>query len=504
VATDGNVEDIGKQFILPATFTGSPRHMHEYAQDAITYVRNYGRPDLFITFACNSGWPDFKEELLPGQSTDRHDLTARLFKQKLIKLMDMISKCHIYGESRCWMYSIECQKRGLPHAHILIWLQEKIRPTLIDSIISAELPNPQEDPVLFETITKNMIHGPCGLINPTSPCMKDGKCTKKYPRDLRQETLTGHDGYPLYKRRKPGEGGYTVNLKLRINNQNRDFEIDNKWVVPYTPLLSKMFKAHINVEYCNSVKAIKYICKYVNKGSEMAVFGLRNVNTADEITQYQVGRYVSSNEAVWRILNFSIHVRHPAVVHLSVHLDNGRVYFTAENAEERAAQPPNTTLTAFFHLCQQDDFAKTLLYPEIPRYYIWYTSRKVICKRKQGARVPGYDIRAIDSLGRVYTNHPNNAECYFLRLLLHVLRGPTSFASLKTVEGEECQTFREACQKLDLLENDQHWDITMSEASLSCFPAQLRGLFAIILTTCAPSNPKTLWEKYKENLTEDV
>jgi hypothetical protein len=51
--------------------------------------------------------------------------------------------------------------------------------------------------------------------------MKDGKCTKKYPRDLRQETLTGHDSYPLYRRRKPGDGGYTVNLQLRINNQNR-------------------------------------------------------------------------------------------------------------------------------------------------------------------------------------------------------------------------------------------------------------------------------------------
>jgi hypothetical protein len=89
--------------------------------------------------------------------------------------------------------------------------------------------------------------------------MKDGKCAKKYPRDLRQETLTGLDGYPLYRRRKPGEVGYTFNLQIRINNQNREFEIDNKWVVPYTPLLSKMFKAHINVEYCNSVKAIKYI-----------------------------------------------------------------------------------------------------------------------------------------------------------------------------------------------------------------------------------------------------
>jgi hypothetical protein len=214
--------------------------------------------------------------------------------------------------------------------------------------------------------------------------MKDGKCTKKYPRELRQETLTGHDGYPLYRRRKPGDGGYAANLQLRINNQKRAIEIDNKWVVPYTPVLAKMFKAHINVEYCNSVRAIKYICKYVYKGSDMAVFGLRNENNYDEITQYQMGRYVSSNEAVWRILNFPIHDRHPTVVHLSVHLENGqRVYFTAENAEERAERPPNTTLTAFFQLCQQDDFARTLLYPEVPKYYTWNTSRKVFCKENK-------------------------------------------------------------------------------------------------------------------------
>lgn len=37
-------------------------------------------------------------------------------------------------------------------------------------------------------------------------------------------------------------------------------------------LLSKMFKAHINIEYSGSVKSIKFIWKYIKKGSEMAVF----------------------------------------------------------------------------------------------------------------------------------------------------------------------------------------------------------------------------------------
>jgi hypothetical protein len=44
------------------------------------------------------------------------------------------------------------------------------------------------------------------------------------------------------------------------------------WIVPYNPVLSKMFQAHINVEWCHSMKSIKYICKYINKGSDQAVF----------------------------------------------------------------------------------------------------------------------------------------------------------------------------------------------------------------------------------------
>lgn len=228
--------------ILPATYVGSPRHMHEYAQDAMTYVRQYGRPDLFITFTCNPQGIEIKQLLFPGQSTiDRHDITARVFKQKLISLKDFIVKQHIFGPARCWMYSVEWQKRGLPHAHILIWLIDKIRPDEIDDIISAEIPDPQTDSELFEVVTKNMIHGPCGKNNPQSPCMIDGKCSKRYPRALLADTITGNDGYPLYRRRSPTDNGRAITVKVR----NRDVTVDNSWVVPYSPLLSKTFKLFI-------------------------------------------------------------------------------------------------------------------------------------------------------------------------------------------------------------------------------------------------------------------
>jgi hypothetical protein len=133
--------------------------------------------------------------------------------------------------------------------------------------------------------------------------MVDGRCSKKYPHDLVLETQTGEDGYPVYRRRKPGDCGFTAMLKMWVGTSFQEIKINNCWVVPYNPLLSKMFQAHINVESCQSVKSIKYICKYVNKGSDQAVFQLQKSGPIlDEIQAFQLGRYISSNEAVWRTL----------------------------------------------------------------------------------------------------------------------------------------------------------------------------------------------------------
>lgn len=168
-------------------------------------------------------------------------------------------------------------------------------------------------------------------------------------------------------------------------------EIDNRWVVPYNPLLLRTFQAHINVEWCHSVKSIKYICKYVNKGSDQAVFQVKK-DSLDEVDIYRSGRYISSNEAIWRILGFHIHERYPNVVQLSVHLENGqRVYFTDGTGLERFLDaPPRTTLTAFFELCQADDFAATLMYVDVPRYYTWNVRGKTWQRRKQGLPVGGH------------------------------------------------------------------------------------------------------------------
>jgi len=238
-----------------------------------------------------------------------------------------------------------------------------------------------------------------------------------------------------------------------------------------------MFESHINVEYCNSVTSIKYICKDINKGSDMAVIQRESVNRNDEITMYQFGRYLSTNEAFWRIFGFQVHGRNPAIQHLQVHLENGqRVYFRPERAHEVAQNPPATTLTGFFNLCRDDPDARGLLYQDVPRHYVWNKVRKVWTRRQRGT-----------AIGRMYAVHPNNGECFYLRILLSKIRGPVSLQHLKTVGGTVCETFREACLRRGYLDDDRQWQNALEEAKETRSSAAIRSLFAIIVCECSPA-----------------
>ena len=86
---------------------------------------------------------------------------------------------------------------------------------------------------------------------------------------------------------------------------------------------------------------------------------------------------------------------------------------------------------------------------------------------------------------------------------LHHIRGLQSFAELKTVESDLCNSFREACIRLGLPEDDNQYHLAMQEAAVSNSAASLRSLFAMILTWCEPSNPLDIYQHHKESLAED-
>ncbi len=482
----------GKVVILPSSYKGSPRAMQQNYQDAMAIVSKFGKPDIFLTYTCNPAKPDIKENLFPKQQpSDRPDIVGRVYNLHLNNLLHDIMKNDVLGKVDAMVRVIEFQKRGLPHNHMLLILNDKDKlrnEDDVDSLICAEIPNQEEDPVLYEVVTTCMMHGPCGARNPKCPCTENGVCTKDYPKEFREETSLGSNSYPEYRRRNDGR---TFNKK--------GVDLDNRDVVPYNKYLCKKYGSHINVEACMSVKSVKYIFKYIYKGHDCASIELKESGQLDhdEISTHLDARYVSPPEAFWHLSGYKMHEQSHAIIRLAVHLPLEQPVYFHDGQEEIAlkkAGDKETTLTAWFKLNEKDEGARKYLYPEIPNNYVFDQEHNIWRKRKLGGQ---------KVIGRMYSASPTDSERFHLRLLLLHVPGARSFEDLRTFDGQIVETFKEACRLRQLLEDDTEWDRALEEASTFQMPWQLRLLFATICSHNHPSDPCKLWNKHKESLTED-
>ena len=114
--------------------------------------------------------------------------------------------CHVLGRLLGYVYTIEFQKRGLPHAHILIILCDTATPRDIveyDRIVYAVLPDPVLQPRLHAIVKL------CGVAKKSAPCLRDERCSKRFPKAFSVVTTNAEDGYPVYRRR---DNGRVVNV----------------------------------------------------------------------------------------------------------------------------------------------------------------------------------------------------------------------------------------------------------------------------------------------------
>ncbi|XP_040368295.1 uncharacterized protein LOC112192958 isoform X3 [Rosa chinensis] len=484
--------DLGQKIILPSSHTGSPRDMINNYQDAMAICRQYGNPDLFITFTCNVKWIEIQRYFKNDPKSkieDRPDIISRIFNIKLQNMITYIKSGEPFGQVEADVCTIEFQKRGLPHAHMLFWLKRDYKcytAADIDSIISAELPDKNVNPELFDIVSQFMIHGPCGQINPKSPCMKDGKCSKFFPKPYNTKTIFEANSPPTYKR---------INDDTKFVEKN-GVHVGNNFVVPYNSNLLLRYNAHINVELCSQSMLIKYLFKYINKGPDRARILLQE-NLNDEIQTYLNCRYLTPHESVWRLFEYLIHSKHPAVQRLQIHLplEQNVIFNESESLESiiERKSTEDTTLTGWFQANKIYPEARELTYVEFPTKFVWHDRTKCWAPRKR-----------YETIGRITYIHPTKGELYFMRMLLNIQKGCSDFNLIKTVNEITYPSYQEACQALGLLGDDKEWIEALTNSSYIAMASEIRQLFVTIILFCDVASPQTLFDLHWSNMCDDI
>jgi hypothetical protein len=257
-----------------------------------------------------------------------------------------------------------------------------------------------------------------------------------------------------------------------------------------------MFDCHINVEVCSSIKAVKYLYKYIYKGHDQTSFNIEKPDAEgniDEIKRFVDARWVTPPEAMWRIFGFKLCENHPSVLPMPLHLPNMQmVTFKArDNLNDVAARENPSMLTEYFVANEKHAWARDILYKDFPGRFTWQPA-KYWKKRDKGQQV-----------GRIVSAHPAEGERYFLRVLLNHVPGSKSFEDLKTVDGVLCDNFREAAERKGLVEADNTLDESLTESEQYAMPTSLRRLFATILVFCEPGDVRGLWDRHLEAMSDD-
>jgi len=496
--------------ILPASFIGSPRHMRKCYRKAMAMVRKEGKPSLFITMTCNPKWPEIIDacrHMKGGQET-RTDIQTRVFKCKLEALMNDLTKKHVLGRSVGHIQVTEWQKRGLPHAHILLVLDRNFRPTTaedVDRVVKAEFPpNTKENELLRNLVGRHQTHKckeeSCRHDTPQG----EPTCAKNFPMAYSPFTNCDGDSYPQYRRRHIPSDVWKPPSAWR----NGSTPVHNSNVVPYNPYLLLKYRCHINVEIVTHISAVKYLYKYVYKGHDRVVAKVSRVDgdgeVINEIQGYMDGRYICTSEALWRLFKFRTHADSHSVQELGLYLpgEHAVAFNTDTEAEQivEQLQKPRTTLEAWFDANKaagndaEGVQTRSLLYVDFPEHFTYSQGR-------DGADASWTRrIKKLRVVGRLHWVDPSHNELYRLRQLLTRVPGATSFRDL--LDGQK--TFDDAVrfQFPQLLDDDTQWHLLMAEACEWQTAAQMRQLLVrILLLDAPPAKPRALWDKFKSQFT---
>ena len=477
-------QHVGRLLSLPASVPGSRGYQNRLLDDGMSVVDRLGKPTLFITFTCNSNWPEIVSQLMPGQSAaELSAITNRVFKMRLNNLMAKLRSGHYFGRRAVYITAVtEHQKRGLAHAHIAFRF-EGDQPTsseAIDALVSAELPQLTEDSsdddrAVHRMVSSYMIHS-CR----EGRCFKAGTpvasrtCKYGYPYTDNEVTYADDRGYIQYRRRGPDS-----------RNAN---------VVSYNRAMLLEFDTHINVQIAHTVNILSYLFKYFVKGVDMIRMAVPTVmvngqQRHDEFEEFERARYLSASEASWRFLGFDVNSLEPAVTVYGVHAEGEDALTVGDGESLEEAGARVSWLLRYFQrpLEAQFDDLKYLQYYETYNVKRVMTGNPPLEKRFRDA-VPGdpYHVwpRVALHVCRMYKARPSEGRRYYIRKLLQWVPA-RSYEDLCTVDdvlvrsAEGQLDFQRACYLRGLISQDGEYADAMHEAvRLQQLPFHVRCLYA--------------------------
>ncbi|CAK8571114.1 unnamed protein product [Lathyrus sativus] len=248
------------------------------------------------------------------------------------------------------------------------------------------------------------------------------------------------------------------------------------------------------MEWCNQSTSIKYLFKYINKGSDRISVVIQtsdnttcaNKNHIDEIKQYIDCRYISPSEACWRIFVYSIHGRKLAVERLYFHLEGENyVYYKDFEQIGNVLLKPSVTesmFTACFEANKKFEDARLLTYGDFVSKFVYHKPSRSWKPRKKGY-----------TIGRLIWVPQSTCELFYLRMMLTFKKGPLCYKDIKFVDGVQYNTFREACFAMGFLQDDREFIEEIKEAHVWGSDVFLRKLFVTMLLSSCMNRPEHVW-----------
>nr|GEW87055.1 hypothetical protein [Tanacetum cinerariifolium] len=225
-----------------------------------------------------------------------------------------------------------------------------------------------------------------------------------------------------------------------------------------------------------SIKSVKYVFKYVYKGHDKLVVNVDKdrEQVVNEIKRFQDARYVSPPKAMWRIYGFPLSNIYPSVMSLQVHLPNKQFVIFKEDVVltdilERERNK-RSMLTALFELNKTYTQDWQYLYKDIPKFYTWNKSTRKWNHQKQRKM-----------RGRMVFTNPIEGECFYLRVLLQLVKGPTGFDYIYTVNDVLYTMFHRAALERGLIKSDDHIHACLHVCSYAFGCREVHEEFSIVV-----------------------